>query len=56
VAGSPRPTRESQMSKGQIKKTKEVKKPKSEKPKTEVSAYKRAQGKGGESLMSPNKK
>jgi len=35
------------MAKGQMKKPKEAKKPKSEKPKGEPSAYKQAQGKGG---------
>jgi hypothetical protein len=35
------------MAKGQMKKSKEAKKPKSEKPKGEVSAYKQSQGKGG---------
>jgi hypothetical protein len=35
------------MAKGQMKKPKEAKKPKSDKPKGEPSAYKQAQGKGG---------
>ena len=35
------------MAKGQMKKTKEAKKPKAEKPKGPGSAYKQAQGKGG---------
>jgi hypothetical protein len=36
------------MAKGQMKSTKETKKPKAEKPKAAVSAYKQAQGKGGQ--------
>jgi hypothetical protein len=35
------------MAKGQMRKSKEAKKPKAEKPKGEGSAYKQAQGKGG---------
>ena len=34
------------MAKGQVKSNKEAKKPKAEKPKTDVSAYKKSQGKG----------
>ena len=44
------------MAKGQIKGNKEAKKPKAEKPKTEVSAYKKSQGKGDRSLIPPGKK
>jgi hypothetical protein len=39
--------REDTMAKGQMKKPKEAKKPKSDKPKGEGSAYKQAMGKGG---------
>lgn len=35
------------MAKGQMRKTKEAKKPKADKPKGPGSAYKQAQGKGG---------
>ena len=35
------------MAKGQMRKTKEAKKPKADKPKGQASAYKQAQGKGG---------
>ena len=38
------------MAKGQIKGNKEAKKPKADKPKGSVSAYKQSQGKGGPSL------
>ena len=38
---------EDAMAKGQMKKTKEAKKPKADKPKGPGSAYKQAQGKGG---------
>jgi hypothetical protein len=44
------------MAKGQMKSGKEAKKPKAEKPKGEVSAYKAAQGKGGQSITPPGKK
>ena len=37
------------MAKGQMKKSKEAKKPKADKPKGGGSAYKQAQGKGGAS-------
>jgi hypothetical protein len=43
------------MAKGQQRSTREAKKPKSEKPKGEVSAYKQAQGKGGQATP-PGKK
>ena len=38
------------MAKGQIKGNKETKKPKAEKPKATVSAYKQSQGKGGQPI------
>ena len=44
------------MAKGQIKGNKETKKPKAEKPKTTVSAYKQSQGKGGPAISTPGKK
>jgi hypothetical protein len=44
------------MAKGQIKGNKEAKKPKAEKGKTEVSAYKASQGKGGQPITLPGKK
>ncbi len=45
------------MAKGQIKGNKEAKKPKADKPKGSVSAYKQSQGKGGPSLgAQPTKK
>jgi hypothetical protein len=44
------------MAKGQMKSSKEAKKPKAEKPKTEVSAYKQAQGKGAQPINVPGKK
>ena len=44
------------MAKGQIKGNKEAKKPKAEKPKTTVSAYKQSQGKGGQPISTPGKK
>ncbi len=47
---------EEQMAKGQMKSNKEGKKPKSEKPKSEGSAYKKAQGKGGAPISVPGKK
>ena len=44
------------MAKGQIKGNREAKKPKAEKPKGTASAYKQAQGKGGQaSSPSPKK-
>ena len=44
------------MAKGQIKGNKEAKKPKSEKPKSESSAYKLSQSKGGQPISVPGKK
>jgi len=44
------------MAKGQIKGNKEAKKPKAEKPKAGVSAYKASQGKGGQPITLPGKK
>ena len=44
------------MAKGQMRSNKETKKPKAEKPKSEVSAYKRSQGKSGQSITVPDKK
>lgn len=44
------------MAKGQAKSNKEAKKPKAEKPKGEVSAYKKAQGKGGSPIVMPGGK
>jgi len=44
------------MAKGQIKGNKETKKPKAEKPKGEASAYKRSQGKGGQTVIVAGKK
>jgi hypothetical protein len=47
---------EEDMAKGQVKGNKEAKKPKAEKPKTHVSAYKQSQGKGGQAIGPPGKK
>jgi hypothetical protein len=44
------------MAKGQVKGNKEAKKPKAEKPKSNVSAYKASQGKGGQALTPTGKK
>jgi hypothetical protein len=44
------------MPKGEQKGNKEVKKPKSDKPKSHVSEYKKSQGKGGQSMTAPGKK
>ena len=46
------------MAKGQLKGNKEAKKPKADKnqPKSSVSAYKAAQGKGGATIMPTGKK
>ena len=44
------------MAKGQVKSNKETKKPKAEKPKTTVSAYKQSQGKSGQAAIPPAKK
>ncbi len=44
------------MAKGQMKSNKETKKPKAEKPKATVSAYKQSQAKGGAPIGSQAKK
>jgi hypothetical protein len=44
------------MAKGQIKGNKEAKKPKADKPKAQVSAYKQSQGKSGQANTPPSKK
>jgi hypothetical protein len=44
------------MAKGQKRSSKEAKKPKAEKPKGEVSAYKQSQGKSGQSIVPAGKK
>jgi len=44
------------MAKGQMKTSKEAKKPKSDKPKTSVSEYKASQGKGPSSSQPAGKK
>ncbi|MGO9741423.1 MAG: hypothetical protein ACLPN5_07915 [Roseiarcus sp.] len=44
------------MAKGQIKGNKEAKKPKSDKPKSHVSAYKNSQGKSGQAQTPIGKK
>ncbi len=44
------------MAKGEMKGNKEAKKPKADKPKGEVSEYKKSQGKGGQSPISTGKK
>jgi len=44
------------MAKGQMKSNKETKKPKAEKPKATVSAYKASQGKSGQSTVPVGKK
>jgi len=44
------------MAKGQVKGNKEAKKPKADKPKTAVSAYKQSQTKSGQSLSPTGKK
>ncbi len=45
------------MAKGQMKSNKEGKKPKSDKPKSSVSEYKKSQGAGGQaSLQAPGRK
>jgi hypothetical protein len=41
------------MAKGQMNSNKEAKKPKAEKPKSTVSAYKASQGKGGAPISTP---
>jgi hypothetical protein len=49
---SPR-NQERDMAKGQMNSNKEAKKPKAEKPKSTVSAYKASQGKGGAPISTP---
>ncbi len=44
------------MAKGEQKGNKEAKKPKSDKPKSSESAYKKSMGKGGQSLIPTGKK
>jgi hypothetical protein len=44
------------MAKGQMKSNKEGKKPKSDKPKSSMSEYKKSQGAGGQALSQPGKK
>ena len=44
------------MAKGQMRNNKESKKPKSDKPKSTVSEYKKAQGGTGQALQPPGKK
>ena len=44
------------MAKGQQRGNREAKKPKADKPKGSVSAYKESLSKGGQSLTPPNKK
>jgi hypothetical protein len=44
------------MAKGQPRGNREAKKPKAEKPKGSVSAYKQSLSKGGQSLIPPKKK
>jgi len=44
------------MAKGQMRSSKEAKKPKAEKPKGSVSAYKLSQGKGPSTVATPGKK
>ena len=44
------------MAKGQVKSNREAKKPKAEKPKGSGSAYKQAQGKGGQALSAQSGK
>jgi hypothetical protein len=51
-----KPQRENAMAKGQMKSNKETKKPKAEKPKGGGSAYKLAQGKGGQAPIGPTGK
>jgi len=42
------------MAKGQLRSNKEAKKPKADKPKAHVSAYKLTQGKGGQAVQAMN--
>jgi len=44
------------MAKGQMRSNKEAKKPKSDKPKSSVSEYKKSQGVTGQALNPPGKK
>jgi hypothetical protein len=44
------------MAKGQMRNSKEAKKPKSDKPKSSVSEYKKSQGACGQALSQPGKK
>jgi hypothetical protein len=48
--------REETMAKGQQRGNREAKKPKGEKPKTSVSAYKQSLSSSGQSLIPPRKK
>jgi hypothetical protein len=47
---------EETMAKGQMRNSKEAKKPKSDKPKSTVSEYKKSQGASGQALNQPGKK
>ena len=44
------------MAKGQMRSSKEAKKPKSDKAKSSMSEYKKSQGAGGQALTQPGKK
>jgi hypothetical protein len=44
------------MAKGQLRSSKEAKKPKADKPKAHISAYKLSQGKSGQTVSAPAKK
>ena len=44
------------MPKGEQKSNREAKKPKSDKPKSSASEYKKSQGKGGQAAIPPAKK
>ena len=44
------------MAKGQMRNNKEAKKPKSDKPKSSASDYKKSQGPSGQALNQPGKK
>ena len=57
LLGVGRSSQEDLMAKGQMKSNKEGKKPKSDKPKSSVSEYKKSQGGGGQGpLQAPGKK
>jgi hypothetical protein len=56
LAGLDRWAKEESMAKGQMRNNKESKKPKSDKPKSGVSEYKKSQGATGQSLQPPGKK